>query len=741
MEMYEKPQELVNAVTEQMEICADMLGAHDEKKESKYGFIPGLNEQESEKILRERIKNIDEGIFQVMFTGTFNAGKSTLLNALMHKDTLSTGPKPETAVITKIIFNEPDERVVIFKRDEVDEKGEPVTIVMKDIEEFFKEYHVDTSDTEKFLKLVDHVVLYQKDSGIAGSMVQLVDSPGTRASAADDIVALNFAQKADALVFLINAGVALDKEDKDYIAAHFAKKQMKNVFFVVNKINLIVNDEDIDILEQYVREQLNDVFVDENGIFDEELYQKRVFYVDALGSMNTRMGRETQVTRRRTEMIPDDETGVPEFEAELGEFLTSGDKDKAALSAYRSQMADMYLIAEQSIENQLGILKKSKEAVESELNNFQKEKAKILREIQDIQDDIESSEKDILRDAKDAYEDFVTAVDTEWEDYFSEKSSGMGVHSIKLLTAKAGSILKIWKDKSVREDELKEKTKEATQEFADGINGFIALKNEEMSKQFGIKVKSRLEDLGRKLNNHQENLNGMSIPVDIGEILETIARERNVSIPAAGENNAKLGQALTAILLGDPELVVTSTQGDKGAIDFLVDVIKTNVMDLIISYILLYIFGNIVGIIFFIIAKLVKAGVRGENMTEKLIAETKNTIINGSTDKDGNLIPGLRNEGRTEYNIKTEAVIGGAMLRASYKLTEGINNNLSAIERQLKYALAQKEKGGNVLLSETQRMGKIKKAMEDAISKMSRLTTGNELTAEEIKLLASRYKK
>lgn len=733
--MYEKQQQLVDEFMEQMEICADMLGAPDEKKESTYGFVPGLNEQESAECLRARMKAIEQGIFQVMFTGTFNAGKSTILNALMHSDILAMGNLPETAVITKIIFGDNDERVVIYKH-ELDENGQQKTIIMKNLSEFFNEYHVDREDTDKFRRIVDHVEIYLAKPGIAGSMIQLVDSPGTRASAADDEVALEFAKQVDALIFMISALAPLDKEDKEYIAKYFANQSKKNVFFVVNKVNLLNTDEDVDAVVQYVREELTSTFLDESGMFDEALYRNRVFYVNALGSMNTRMGKKTAVTRTIKEMIPDEETGIPDFEASLNAFLTAEDRDKLALSAYRGQVANLYLVAEQSIQNQLSALAEGREAVEQKLRDFMSDQTRIMREISDIEDDIDSARRDILRDAREVYSEYLDSIDNEWDEYFSDKSGAMGVHTVKLLGAKLGSVITFWQDKSVRDEKLREKSAEATQDFADGICGFMDLKKEEMAGNFRNRMEAHLKALEKKLNNHQDNLEGMNVPIDVSQIMSMIAREHNVNIPVTNENNSKLGQALVAFMFADPELVVEAAGGKSDSIDFIVDVIKTNVIDILLMGVLTTLFGNFVGVIFFVIKKIITTVMRGESLTEKLIAETKDAILNGSEDEDGNVVDGLKKEGKRRYLASTETTIGGAMQRASHALTTGIRDRLSAIETQLEDARTKLTANEDALAMEMERTDQILNTFAKAISRMSELTDGAPLSVHEIKDLA-----
>ncbi|MBQ7371923.1 MAG: hypothetical protein IJW67_08610 [Blautia sp.] len=198
------------------------------------------------------------------------------------------------------------------------------------------------------------------------------------------------------------------------------------------------------------------------------------------------------------------------------------------------------------------------------------------------------------------------------------------------------------------------------------------MKNKEtLEDQFGDKIKSRLEEHTKKLYNHQKNLEYMDIPVDVSQILEMLARDRSISIPGADKNRANLGQALTAILFGDPELVVAAGGGKQGTIDFLVDMIKTNVLDMVVTYILFAVVGNIWALVPFIIVKNAKANARGESITEKMIAETKNMLLNGEeTSEDSELTLCLSKEGKALFISKTETPLTEEGIKALATGTE-----------------------------------------------------------------------
>ena len=742
---YERQLQLINNVTAQMQICADMLDTRDESKATQYGFVPGLDEKELAKSLLTRIKYIKSGIFQVMFTGCFNSGKSTLINALIKRNVLKTGATPETAVITKIFFNTVDEeKVIIYKRDKVDTDGQPATEKMYDLKEFFNEYHIDEKDREKFLRTVNHVDMFLKTNGIAGSMVQFVDSPGTQASTADDKISLRFIEHADAIIFLIHASIPMDQYDKEYVARRFANRQMKNVFFVVNHYNQLNTDEDRQRVKTRVRDELKEVFSDKHGNFNEELFNNRVFYVNAYGSMNTRLGKETNLGFMSI-MIPDDTTGVPQFEKVLGEFLTSGDKDKVALSAYRPQMASIFVAAEKAVSERRDALNRGIKENQSIITAYENDKAEIEYEINAIRKAIEDTESAILRDAKDAYDHFLANIDSKWDSYFDDnRIESMQIGFWTLVRAHAMKMLAFWRDPDIRQLECDETTKKATQGFADGIAAFINERTNDLTNELTFNVRKNIAQLMTNLSERQRHLEQLNMPINVDEIIEKIALEKNIPI-AGNRNQPKLGQAFVAIFFADPELFSTAGAGNLGTMDFIVQVIKINIVDMILGGILFALLGNIFGLILFVFYKIIKNIIVTSDLTKELVRETKTTILDGYRDNDGNLVcdksgkpifTGMRGDNKATFINKVSVTIHGAMRRTSNQIIDGINKALAEVEDNLRNTndlLANDEKA---LQRETVRLNKILNAIANSISQISLLTDGSALDRNQIRALA-----
>lgn len=306
MSIYSKTQERIGRVVEDIQACQKAVESLN---------VDMKNEAD---VLKEQAQTLKEGIFQVLFTGTFSAGKSTMLNALMQKNLLKTSINAETAVVTKIIFGK-EEKVIVYKK-KIGADGKQLTEEYT-VKDFFEKYRVSQENAALF-EDVDYVQLQQPQEGIGGTAVQLVDSPGTSNSQEDTQAARNFAKKASAIVFLINATMPFTDDDKKYIAAHFANKELKNLFFVVNRFDSVAADV-IEDLKKLIREQLKAVFT-YNGQFDENMFNKRVFYISAYASRNARFeekmidqfGKTFKHSREE-----DQYTGVPQLEVSLMDFV------------------------------------------------------------------------------------------------------------------------------------------------------------------------------------------------------------------------------------------------------------------------------------------------------------------------------------------------------------------------------------------------------------------------------------
>lgn len=134
-----------------------------------------------------------------------------------------------------------------------------------------------------------------------------------------DYVYDNYVAEADVFVYVEKVSALFPADERECIDRYFSNRHMQNVFFVVNQNTVLDSEELIDV-KKYVRRKLRNVFTDEVGQFDEELYRKRVFYINVSAAYNIRLNRE--VFRYGHEiLIQEETTGILEFEKHLYDFI------------------------------------------------------------------------------------------------------------------------------------------------------------------------------------------------------------------------------------------------------------------------------------------------------------------------------------------------------------------------------------------------------------------------------------
>lgn len=282
-------------------------------------IIPGLNMHHDAESLYGRAKSIDEGLFTILVLGMFSNGKSTLLNAMLGKKELPAGATPTTGLITLLVYGN-SELVKIYEHG----KNEPRQLTR---EEFLNEYRLQTQDANELNDYRFSNVRYARMETmfrICAQGVRIVDSPGLGEHLSRSELTESFLKKADALIFVLDAHRLLDKLERDFISEHCGQNRLEHAFFTVNRINHIEDDEDKTRLSERAHKILSKYFCDAKGNFDKDLYQRRIFWINALGAFKAR------------QTSPPDEaalkrSGVMTFEKELEAFLTDEQRFKAQL--------------------------------------------------------------------------------------------------------------------------------------------------------------------------------------------------------------------------------------------------------------------------------------------------------------------------------------------------------------------------------------------------------------------------
>ena len=162
--------------------------------------------------------------------GEFNHGKSTFVNALLGSDILPTGITPTTASINHVVHApQPTARVMLTS-------GESKFIEPTQLKDWVTVAGNHASE-------VAYVELGFPSSLLANNVV-LVDTPGV-----NDLneqraeVTYGYVPRADAVVFLLDAGQALKDSEREFLRSRVLESARDRLIFVLGKMDMLNTDE------------------------------------------------------------------------------------------------------------------------------------------------------------------------------------------------------------------------------------------------------------------------------------------------------------------------------------------------------------------------------------------------------------------------------------------------------------------------------------------------------------------
>ncbi|MBX3154592.1 MAG: dynamin family protein [Deltaproteobacteria bacterium] len=186
-----------------------------------------------------RVPKLESERFHLVVLGEFNHGKSTFVNALLGADILPTGITPTTASINHVVHaDQPTAKVQLLsgesRRLEPGQLKEWVTVAGGHASEVA---YVELGFPSELLK----------------NNVVLVDTPGV-----NDLneqraeVTYGYVPRADAVVFLLDAGQALKDSEREFLRSRVLESARDRLIFVLGKMDMLSPDERSAVID-YVR--------------------------------------------------------------------------------------------------------------------------------------------------------------------------------------------------------------------------------------------------------------------------------------------------------------------------------------------------------------------------------------------------------------------------------------------------------------------------------------------------------
>lgn len=382
---YEVIKEKSNIIASVLEDVSVLIGKRsNESVNLKIGGTfnqPGINLVEKAKELTDLAQDIRQGIFKLIVLGVFSNGKSTLINALLGEKILKAKALPTTSIVTMLVHGNSSDILIKYKDDKVPSR--------MNLDSFFKEFTLSIEDRKNieeqgYFGRFENIKYAQieRNYRLLENGIRLIDSPGLEDTKSRTELVYSYLNECQAIILVLNAQQLLNKSEREFIEEELTNYNFSNIFFVINKINLVPEDEVAEIKE-YLRSQVQQYYLDDNGKFDADFYKRRIFFVNALGALEARKTDETDNSLLK-------ESGITELENELEHFLTGNDRNTAAFETNFQRLSAV-------ISNTRDSINKQREAATKPFEQLEANRAKAEKLLKNLENQKHEIEQTIVR--------------------------------------------------------------------------------------------------------------------------------------------------------------------------------------------------------------------------------------------------------------------------------------------------------------------------------------------------------
>ena len=373
----------------------------------------------------EVITYLNSQKFSVGITGVMNAGKSTLLNALLGEEILGTSMIPETANLSLIKYaTKPYAKVAYWNVDEwkgIIHSATDMKLMndfVQETQEHFKENlesyilkesredsieiddlpsYTSATKSNKLCNLVKHVEI-GTDLRFLHDGIEIVDTPGL-----DDVVVQReeitkaYMSECDLMIHLMNVSQSATSKDIEFIVDSLLYQNISKILIVITRVDM-VSKKDVEEVVSYTKSSIAKQLYTANAGSKLDFIMKNIQFVALSAKMALlhKTGREKEALEAGYSL---EQTGIGKVEAYLNETLYSKNSQKGMLviNSAKKRMSKAVHSFLDSLEFELSLLSKSESELKENLSKMQIKRKKDMKRIEALNTDISVYEEELYR--------------------------------------------------------------------------------------------------------------------------------------------------------------------------------------------------------------------------------------------------------------------------------------------------------------------------------------------------------
>jgi len=390
--------------------------------------IENLKHGVEDKILNEYLslipKKLRDEKFSIGVTGVMNAGKSTLLNALLGKEILGTSVIPETANLSIIKYaKKPSAKVNFWTKEEwanIEKSAlslENVKPFIKETKEHFKNTldefitrdgvskEIDIASlpsftsaqhSDKKCNLVKSVELYT-DLKFVENGVEIVDTPGLDDPVMQrEEITKNYLYRCDLMMHLMNVNQSATQKDIEFITDTLLYQNVVRLLIVITRIDTVSKTELEEVIE-FTKTSIKAKLQTLNKESQFNSIIEKIDFIPIAGQMAL-MHRTGKAEEAIKEGYSLEKTGILEIEEYLSDVLfgTNSQKAKLVVDANKKELLNIAKSAKNYLHVEKNLLGKSSSEIENEFRKYQEEMIDIKNNITKLTKQIEDSKEELI---------------------------------------------------------------------------------------------------------------------------------------------------------------------------------------------------------------------------------------------------------------------------------------------------------------------------------------------------------